>query len=162
MTITIGKRELIALVCVLLAGGLVGAYLLGRTNPQTKTVVLSIPTETSIEQPAPPSDLAERNVRSAIPAAEVWYQDQKGGKQSYARLDRDALQIEAPGISPNIRARASADGRAYCIDDTESTGQSAYYIGGDANGFKHLSASAAVSTVTAGATCSSVGATTGS
>ena len=67
------------------------------------------------------------NVRSAIPAAEGYYQT----GSTYTSMDLTALQGQAPGISPNVGVKVLGSGAAYCLWDTEATGHSAYYVGGD-------------------------------
>src|SRR5438067_6132405 len=50
---------------------------------------------------------AKSNVRSAIPAAEAWYQDanlNSANLSTYKLLSRANLNAEAPGISPNVKA----------------------------------------------------------
>jgi type IV pilus assembly protein PilA len=82
---------------------------------------------------------AESNVRSAIPAAESYYQEDTVGAfktnaaDSYTGLSGDALRTEAPGVAPNVKAGALDSGNAYCIEDTESSaGGTTYdYVGGD-------------------------------
>jgi type IV pilus assembly protein PilA len=64
---------------------------------------------------------AKSNVRSAIPAAEAYYQDASGGNYSYTALTRAKLNTEAPGISPNVKAGPNATNDGYCIQDTEGT-----------------------------------------
>src|ERR1700756_4509320 len=49
---------------------------------------------------------AQSNVRSAIPAAENYYNDTAGGNGSYNGLNHAKLILEAPGISPNAKAVA--------------------------------------------------------
>src|SRR3954466_9450364 len=44
---------------------------------------------------------AEANVRSAIPAAESFYQD---NGNSYATISQVKLQTEAPGVGPHVLA----------------------------------------------------------
>jgi type IV pilus assembly protein PilA len=74
---------------------------------------------------------AESNVRSAIPAAEGFYQV----GSTYTGMDAaGALATEAPGVSPNVDVTVLNSGKAYCLDDTEATGHSAYYVGGDTTG----------------------------
>ena len=74
---------------------------------------------------------AKSNVRSAIPAAEAWYQDASGGNNSYTGLNRAALNTEAPGIGANVKAAANAAGTGYCIEDSEDAGVTYYsYTGG--------------------------------
>jgi len=101
---------------------------------------------------------AKSNVRSAIPAAEAWYQDTAHGNSTYTGLNNAGLATEAPGVSPNVNVTVAANKAAYCLDDTEAAGHSAYYIGGDtaaAGGFT-LAGGAKVSAVTGGATCATV------
>jgi len=76
---------------------------------------------------------AEANVRSAIPAAETYYQETNPSvnpsTDSYAQLTRAKLNIEAPGIAPGVKAGFFNGDQAYCIEDTES-GVSYHYVGG--------------------------------
>jgi type IV pilus assembly protein PilA len=88
------------------------------------------------------------NVRSAIPAAEAWYQDSAHGNSTYSGLNNAALAIEAPGISPNVGAKVLANGAAYCLWDDEAAGHGAYYVGGDSTLITQSSPAAAISTVT--------------
>jgi type IV pilus assembly protein PilA len=101
---------------------------------------------------------AEANVRSAIPAAEGFYQDPNAGNGSYSPGGTDMtaadLTAQAPGVDPNIGVTVSSAGGAYCLDITNGT-KMAYYIGGDSGEFT-LAAGAAPATVTTGAVCSSV------
>jgi type IV pilus assembly protein PilA len=75
---------------------------------------------------------AKSNVRSAIPAAESYYQNNTASPSSYTGVTGDSLRTQAPGVSPNVKAVALGTGGAgYCVEDTE--GQSTYdYIGGSA------------------------------
>jgi type IV pilus assembly protein PilA len=88
---------------------------------------------------------AKANVRSAIPAAESFYQDSNGGSGSYLwaaanattgaaagdPMDNTALAFEAPGISPDVTAVVSTAGQGYCLQDTAGgASHSYYYIGG--------------------------------
>ena len=101
---------------------------------------------------------AKSNVRSAIPAAEAWYQDTLHGNSTYTGLNNAGLATEAPGVSPNVLVVVAGNKAAYCLTDTEAAGHSAYYIGGDtaaAGGFT-LAGGAKVSAVTGGATCATV------
>lgn len=97
---------------------------------------------------------AQSNVRSAIPAAEGFYQT----GSTYSGMTIAALQAQAPGVNVSHVA-ISADGNAYCIDAANGS-KSAYYIGGDQNiggdgkGFKTDTGSN--SAVTTGALCSAV------
>jgi len=96
---------------------------------------------------------AQANVRSAIPAAEGYYQDPNAGNGSYNLLTPAKLTAQAPGVDPNVHVTVSADGQGYCLDDTNST-KKAYYIGG--NGNFTVAAGAKLSTVTTGADCTTV------
>ena len=87
---------------------------------------------------------AKANVRSAIPAAESFYQDANGGNGSYLwaaanattgaaagdPMDNTALAFEAPGISPDVNVKVSTAGQGYCLDDTKDPNHEWYYIGG--------------------------------
>ena len=75
---------------------------------------------------------AKSNVRSAIPAAESFYQDTtaSGGNYSYTNISQAKLNGEAPGISPNVKAVALNSGDGYCVEDTEAAGHVWSYIGG--------------------------------
>jgi len=99
---------------------------------------------------------AEANVRSAIPAAEGFYQDPTAGNGSYSPAGVDMLPADlvnqAPGVDPTIGVLVSADGNGYCLDITNGT-KYAYYIGGQGN---WTADSGVDSTVTAGSVCSDV------
>jgi type IV pilus assembly protein PilA len=69
---------------------------------------------------------SEANVRSAIPAAESYYQV---NNNVYTGLVGSVLRTQAPGVSANAKAVAINSGAGYCIEDTE--GSVTYdYIGG--------------------------------
>jgi type IV pilus assembly protein PilA len=69
----------------------------------------------------------QSNVRSAIPAAESFYQV----GNTYTGLNNASLVGQAPGIAPNVKAASAAGGTAYCIQDTEDSGATFYhYVGG--------------------------------
>jgi type IV pilus assembly protein PilA len=74
---------------------------------------------------------AKANVRSAIPAAESYYNDPlvaTGGNDSYTGITKLRLQGQAPGLANNILAD-DVGGTKYCVEDTEG-GSSYYYEGG--------------------------------
>jgi type IV pilus assembly protein PilA len=99
---------------------------------------------------------AQANVRSAIPAAEGWYQSPTGGNGYYTGLTGGAtgtLAGQAPGVDPNVHVTVINSGKGYCLDDTNA-GKMAYYIGGDTTGDGAVSG--VLSTVTTGAVCSTV------
>ena len=70
---------------------------------------------------------AKSNVRSAIPAAESYYQN---NNSSYSALTGALLRTNAPGVSPNVKAGANAAGDGYCVQDTEGA-QVYSYTGGN-------------------------------
>jgi len=72
----------------------------------------------------------EANVRSAIPAAESFYQS----NNSYDGLSGAELRTQAPGISPNDKAIWLNGGQGYCLqaDDGDASQSDPYsYIGGN-------------------------------
>jgi type IV pilus assembly protein PilA len=71
----------------------------------------------------------EANVRSAIPAAESYYNDPAAGNNSYTGISGSGVRAEAPGVDPNVMAGANTGGTGYCIQDTAS-GATYYYAGG--------------------------------
>jgi hypothetical protein len=71
------------------------------------------------------------HVRGAAQAAESWYEDPYGGHGSYRKLDPAALAHEAPNVSSKVNVTVLAGGKAFCLDDEEASGHSAYYLGGD-------------------------------
>jgi type IV pilus assembly protein PilA len=77
---------------------------------------------------------AQANVRSAIPAAESYYQDSVNNATpgTYTGLALATLQLEAPGVSPNVKAVALNGNKGYCIQDSEDSGITFYsYAAGD-------------------------------
>ena len=79
----------------------------------------------------------QSNVRSAIPAAEEYYQDSTtpiGGAahvvNTYDNISQAVLAAEAPGVSPNVKAGPVGGGTGYCIQDTEPGGLPYSYTGG--------------------------------
>ena len=76
---------------------------------------------------------AQANVRSAIPAAESYYQDTSGLNPTpgtYASISGAKLRSEAPGVSPNVKATPLNTTNGYCVEDTEPNGVVYDYIGG--------------------------------
>ena len=89
-------------------------------------VAIAVPSYLSLRGNAQTA-AAQSNVRSAIPAAEEYYQTT--GNSSYTGLSNATLKTVAPGISPNVKAGANAAGTGYCIQDTEGA-QVYSYTGG--------------------------------
>ena len=71
----------------------------------------------------------EANVRSAIPAAESYYNDPAAGNNSYTGITGTLVRAQAPGVDPNVKAGANAAGNGYCVQDTAS-GATYFYSGG--------------------------------
>jgi type IV pilus assembly protein PilA len=94
---------------------------------------------------------AQANVRSAIPAAEGYFQDPStvtGGNGSYTGITAAKLQGQAPGISPTIVVESLNGGLGYCLSDTNGP-KAAYYIGGAPTALGN----GVLSTVTTGSVC---------
>jgi type IV pilus assembly protein PilA len=72
---------------------------------------------------------AEANVRSAIPAAESFYNDPATGNGSYTAIDGAALRLQAPGVSATVKGADNAAGNGYCIQATQG-GSTYHYEGG--------------------------------
>ena len=90
---------------------------------------------------------AKSNVRSAIPAAESYYQT---NNSSYTGLTPTTLAAQAPGVSPKVGVKVLASGAAYCLWDDEAANHGAYYVGGDTTTITDTnSPAAALSTVSA-------------
>ncbi|MGH3008499.1 MAG: type II secretion system protein [Gaiellaceae bacterium] len=93
-------------------------------------VAIAVPSYLSLRGNAQDA-AAKSNVRSAIPAAETYYQTT--GNNSYTGLTggvSGTLAATAPGVSPNVGVTLLNTGKGYCLDDTKEGGQSFYYIGG--------------------------------
>ena len=96
---------------------------------------------------------AKSNVRSAIPAAEGYYQGV--GNSSYTGLTKAGLATQAPGVSPDVHVFILNGGQGYCLDDSGSgsaASHNAYYIGGTtvAADLKASTPAPVISTVTGG------------
>jgi type IV pilus assembly protein PilA len=92
-------------------------------------VAIAVPSYLSLRGNAQQA-AAKSNVRSAIPAAETYYQQKD--PTSYTGLKLTALQAVAPGVSPHVVAAANAAGDGYCIADSEDGGVNyAWYTAGN-------------------------------
>ena len=67
---------------------------------------------------------SKSNVHSAILAAETFYQ--QGSPSTYTGITRTALNAQAKGIAPNVKAAANATGTGFCIEDTEGAARWRY------------------------------------
>jgi type IV pilus assembly protein PilA len=95
---------------------------------------------------------AQANVRSAIPAAEGYFQSPTAGNGSYTGISASQLQAQAPGISPTIVVESLNGGAGYCLSDTNGP-KAAYYIGGAPTLTAGGGANGVLSTVTTGYVC---------
>jgi type IV pilus assembly protein PilA len=83
---------------------------------------------------------AKSNVRSAIPAAEGYYQantgtatdaDSSATTVNYGGMTLDLLKAESPGIAGSLTVDVSTDGKSNGLfDDNNGAGQGYYYVGG--------------------------------
>jgi hypothetical protein len=116
---------MLALILLVTATGIVAtAYLGGRGTESDKAALT--------------------NVRAAAEAAEAWYQDPFGGSGSYSGLTAAQLAHEAPVVSPHVHVTVLAGGAAFCLDDEEASGHSAYYVGGRVARVANLAGAAAL------------------
>jgi prepilin-type N-terminal cleavage/methylation domain-containing protein len=96
-------------------------------------VAIAVPAYLSLTSKAKTA-AAEANVRSAIPAAETYYQETSATinptTDSYTSISYVKLNTEAPGIAPNVTAGDFNSHQAYCLQDTEA-GVTYHYVGGD-------------------------------
>jgi len=110
---------------------------------------------------------AQSNVRSAIPAAEGYYQsntgtatdaDSNAATSGYDGMTLALLQKQAPGVNVS-HVVISTDKNAYCLDSVNGA-KEAYYIGGDQNigadGKGFGTNTGVVAAVTTGKACSDV------
>jgi type IV pilus assembly protein PilA len=72
---------------------------------------------------------AEANTRSAIPAAESYYNDPAAGNNSYTGITGALIRAQAPGVDPNVKAGQNVGGTGYCVQDLAS-GSTWFYSGG--------------------------------
>ncbi|HWB21722.1 MAG TPA: prepilin-type N-terminal cleavage/methylation domain-containing protein [Gaiellaceae bacterium] len=103
-------------------------------------VAIAVPSYLSFRGKAE-SASASANVRSAIPAAESYYQDNTGSATDidgsatttqYQGMTGALLRTEAPGVSTTVTAGPNATGTGYCIQAVQ--GASTYYYTGGAGG----------------------------
>jgi type IV pilus assembly protein PilA len=74
---------------------------------------------------------AKANVRSAIPAAEGYYQDPAAGNLSYTGMTLATITAQAPGVSPHVDVTVLNGGLGYCLGDKLEGNHHFYYVGGD-------------------------------
>lgn len=71
---------------------------------------------------------AKSNVRSAIPAAEGYYQTQD--PNTYTGMTTTSLIAVAPGVDSQVKVAVLNGGKGYCLEDTKSN-NTFFYIGGE-------------------------------
>ena len=71
---------------------------------------------------------AKSNVRSAIPAAEGYYQNQTP-TNTYTGMTTAGLIAVAPGVDSEVKVAVLNSGAGYCLEDTKSN-NTFFYIGG--------------------------------
>ena len=95
---------------------------------------------------------AQANVRSAIPAAESYYNDNTGtstdadanaGTTQYQGMTGALLRAEAPGVSTSVSAGPNAAGTGYCVQAVQ--GSSTYYYTGGTGGTATITSGACAS-----------------
>ena len=91
-------------------------------------VAIAVPSYLSFRSKAA-NAASEANVRSAIPAAESYY-NEPAQNNSYTGISGAALRTEAPGVSTDVKAGPNAAKDGYCIQDTTS-GATYFYEGGN-------------------------------
>ncbi len=99
-------------------------------------VAIAVPAYLSFTSSAH-SAAAESNVRSAVPAAEDFYQANPNAATTPADADTyigmdaaGALVAISPGVDPHVVVTVNANGDSYCLQDTSGANISYYYIGG--------------------------------
>jgi type IV pilus assembly protein PilA len=92
-------------------------------------VAIAVPSYLSLRGNAQTA-ASKANVRAAIPAAEIVFQN--ATPNSYTGLSNATMAAVAPGIAPATKLKASANsgGTGYCIQDTEDGTNFAWYSGG--------------------------------
>jgi len=98
-------------------------------------VAIAVPAYLSFTQNAKVA-AAESNVRSAIPAAESFYQN--ANPNSYTGISSTALQAQAPGVSSTVKAGPNVAGTGYCIQAVQ--GSSTYFYTGGTGGTATITA----------------------
>jgi type IV pilus assembly protein PilA len=90
-------------------------------------VAIAVPSYLSLTSKAKVA-AASANVRSAIPGAEIVYQN----NGNYTGLSRATIAAVEPGIGPHVLAGPNAAKDGYCIEDSEDGGTTYYsYTGGN-------------------------------
>ena len=86
----------------------------------TAACVVTAPVLVALTWRKPAGLRCGRDDRSAIPAAEAWYQDTAHGNSTYTGLTNAGLALEAPGVSPKVGVKVLGSGAAYaCAQQQE-------------------------------------------
>jgi type IV pilus assembly protein PilA len=91
-------------------------------------VAIAVPSYLSFRGKAEIS-AAKANVRSAIPAAESYYNEPTatgGGGGSYTAITGAKIRTLVAGVAPTVLAGPNATGTGYCISDTEGSSTWSY------------------------------------
>ena len=73
---------------------------------------------------------AKANVRSAIPAAESYYQNNGDSYTGLTSGPTGTLEGQAPGVSNDVKVAVLNSGSGYCLEDDKGNNQDWDYIGG--------------------------------
>ena len=94
-------------------------------------VAIAVPSYLSFRTKAQTA-AAQSNVRTAVPAAEGYYNDTGGTNptpNSYDSISGAKLRTLVPGISPTLKAGPNANKDGYCIQDTQGVATWSYSAG---------------------------------
>jgi type IV pilus assembly protein PilA len=86
-------------------------------------VAIAVPSYLSFRTKAQTA-AAQSNVRTAVPAAEGYYNDTSGTNptpNSYTAITGAKLRTLVPGVSPTLKAGPNAAKDGYCLEDTVGT-----------------------------------------
>ena len=108
-------------------------------------VAIAVPSYLSFRTKAQTA-AAQSNVRTAVPAAEGYYNDTGGTNptpNSYDSISGAKLRTLVPGVSPTLKAGANAAKDGYCEQDTVGTDTWSYAGGvGGASTVTHAACAA--------------------
>ena len=109
-------------------------------------VAIAVPSYLSFRTKAQTA-AAQSNVRTAVPAAEGYYNDSSGvnaAPNTYTAITGAKLRTLVPGISPTLKAGPNANKDGYCLEDTVGTDTWSYAGGvGGASTVTHAACDAA-------------------
>ena len=109
-------------------------------------VAIAVPSYLSFRTKAQTA-AAQSNVRTAVPAAEGFYNDTSGvntAPNTYTGITGAKLRTLVPGVSPTLKAGPNAAKDGYCLEDTVGTDTWSYAGGvGGASIVTHAACDAA-------------------